>query len=158
MCAFSPDTTRPGETRKRDDVLVKWIMDEEGEYQVLYRAKPLSHSSAGPSKVSTAATLDAVGTLLKNPALNPGGLTTTDRVDDLPGLCLPEGHFLPFDSKEKPLDIPGLLVKAQDQLKATSLRRTAAPSFPVRFWRGIAPAGLGSAFSTRKEEDQSPIN
>lgn len=89
--------------RKRDDILVKWIMNEEGEYQALYRA--------GPLKVSIAATLDAIWTLLKNPTLNPDGLTTKNRVDDLPGLCLPESHFLPFDCKEKLLDIPDFFVK-----------------------------------------------
>lgn len=113
-CALSPVDTKAEETCKRDDVLLNWVMEDDGEYQVHYGVKPLSHSQVGLPKVSTTASLDAVGTLLGNPALNPGGAMTTGRVNNSFGLCLPEDSCPPLDPKGKPLDVPGLLVRVKD--------------------------------------------
>lgn len=155
LCALSPDDTRPGETRKK-------VMENEGEYKVRNRAKPLSHSKVGPSNQSTAATLDAVWTLLANPGLNPGGVVTIDSVENIRGLCLPSDHYLLQDPKDKPLDIPGFLIRVQDQPKAIYPKRLTPHSFQVRFGGRVSPAGwylasvVGEVDSSSNEGSVTP--
>lgn len=81
MVAFSPDGSHLSGLRHRDNVLICFSTDDASEPVVLFKTKPLSTTPFAPVKLSLAATLDAIGVLVRNQRIRglPGGLPVSSK-------------------------------------------------------------------------------
>lgn len=121
---MSPDPANPSALIRHEDVLLHYSAADDGETIVAFKAKPTSTPKMAPVKRTTTATLDTLGTLLANEAINPGQRARVQRVGDVSSLILRPDSFFPGDPTNRPVDIPAALHKAQDQGKTTAKKST----------------------------------
>lgn len=72
LIAMSPDPSNPEVFLGRNDVLLQYSTSDDGMPIIAFKAKPACTPSSVLVKQTTAATLNALSTLLAHEAINPG--------------------------------------------------------------------------------------
>ncbi|KAK3893125.1 hypothetical protein Pcinc_003041 [Petrolisthes cinctipes] len=156
LVAWSPDTAQPDVWIRRDDVVVKWGADEKGEAIPFYKVRPISAPLPTSARVSSAATLDAMGFLVEYSQLHLSGAWRIDRSHGNTALLLSPDAYFPGDKSEGDLDIPALLLKSLDHQRNNAPRKPPPPSFPVILPHSRAPPGLRECLWKTEKEPPVP--
>ncbi|KAK3893097.1 hypothetical protein Pcinc_003090 [Petrolisthes cinctipes] len=156
LVAWSPDTAQPDVWTRRDDVLVKWGADEKGDAIPFYKVRPISAPVPTSSRVSSAATLDAMGFLVEYSQLHLSEAWRIDRSHGNTAVLLSPDAYFPGDKGEGDLDIPALLLKSLDHQRHSAPRKPPPPSFPVILPHSRAPPGLRECLWKTEKEPPVP--
>lgn len=93
----------------------------------LYKRRPGSKEKQPNPKVSVTALLDTMEGLWEKPGLNVMETPRVDRSSEHPTFVLPPSSFLPFEARDKLLDVPALMDKAHDLVRQQTGQRRPVP-------------------------------